>query len=190
MDFEDRNTTLTTTINMLRAFATVVAASALAVAACGDDSAGDYTYMEEDLPSGGECETDGMPGADTGCVENSTGPPPDGSVGSPCGRSAECNAGLVCSAPFDGERGEFACVDLCIEQMDEAKWCADASSCCDPDATCTSRGYCVVQSDDGSTTGSTTATTSTDDGGGSTSDGGSTGGTDDGGSTGATGTTG
>jgi hypothetical protein len=131
--------------------------------ACSGD-VGDYAYMDDDIPSG-RCETggdtDGCPGNTEGAT---TGPSPDGGPGSPCDRTGECDDGLTCSAPFSGgERGTFACVEACIPNMDESRWCADADGCCDPDAVCTMRGYCVVPDD------------ASDD----STDGGSTGGADD-----------
>jgi hypothetical protein len=121
------------------------------------DSEGDYGYMDDDLPSGERCDTDGATGSSTdGCeTGTTTGPPPDGSMGSPCDGSNQCNEGLICSAPFDGERGTFACVPGCIEVMDEARWCADASACCDPGATCSTRGYCMIEGTTGDTSGTT-----------------------------------
>src|SRR5690606_3335951 len=65
--------------------------------ACGD-AADEFTYMDDDIPSG-RCDTDGEPDgcADTGGSSSVTGEP-DGGLGSPCGRSGECDGGLVCSA--------------------------------------------------------------------------------------------
>jgi hypothetical protein len=135
---------------MRLAILSFVGAFVLGLGACGDkdDSHGDgYVYMDDDIPSGrcGEVETGGEP---EDCPESSgsgsTTSPVEGSVGSACGRSTECDGELVCSAPFSqGDRGAFACVESCIEFMDEYRWCADASACCDPEAVCTARGYCL-----------------------------------------------
>jgi hypothetical protein len=142
---------------------------ALAMPACGD-SGDSIAYMPDEVPSG-RCDTDGDTEGCAGTSDSgSTTREPDGGAGSPCGRSGECNEGLVCSAPFsEGERGEFACVEVCIDDMDERRWCADAGACCDPDAVCTARGYCIgpggeTTSDGGSTDdGSTGETSSTDE---------------------------
>jgi hypothetical protein len=142
-------------------------AAILWVAGCS--AKGDYTYMDDDLPSG-QCDTDG----DTeGCAgtsdEGSTTSTEQGGPGSPCDGTGECNDGLACSAPFaQGERGTFACVDACIETMDELRWCADADACCDPEAVCTMRGYCVGPDGD-ATTGGDATTTDDDDSGGNDS---------------------
>lgn len=158
--------------------------------ACGDDSAGagDYGYMPDQLPSGEECETSG--GATDGCAASDTGPPSDGSVGSPCESTEDCHVGLACSAPFDGDRGDFACVDACIDIMDEARWCADASACCDPEATCTMRGYCVLSDDSTSTSGDTSGSSTSGASGTEASGGIGSTTSDSDGSTSATGTTG
>jgi hypothetical protein len=138
-----------------------IALGACSACAASDRSSGaDYGYMPEDLPSGEQCDTgQGSGGATDGCATGSTTAPRDGSMGSPCDGSAECDEGLICSASFDGERGVFACVGGCIGIMDEARWCADASACCDPNATCSPRGYCTVTSDDTTTSTDSTSTT-------------------------------
>jgi hypothetical protein len=73
---------------------------------------------------------------------STTGEPDDG-----CSLSRPCEAGF-CVAPYaDNERGAFACVEACVGPDEAASWCFDASACCDPDAVCTSRGYCVGPDD-------------------------------------------
>lgn len=85
--------------------------------------------------------------------DDDTAAPPGTTTGAPsgdeCQASAECGAELFCVAPFDqtlgpNGKGDFACVTECVMQMDEDRWCADVSACCDPDAECTDRGYCEV----------------------------------------------
>jgi hypothetical protein len=130
-----------------------------------EDSAGaDYGYMDDDIPSGERCATgtSGGEGSTQPCETSSTGDPDPGAAGSPCDGSLDCNDDLVCAAFFDrGERGVYACVEACIGVMDEARWCADASACCDPDAVCTARGYCI--SPDNGDTGDTDETGDTGD---------------------------
>jgi hypothetical protein len=138
---------------MMRAHLRIGLAAAIAVVGCsGYDS--DYTYMNDDVPSG-LCDTDGeTDGCSGGTGEGSTTRAPDGGPGSPCGRSGECDEGLACSAPFSqGERGELACVEACIQNMDELRWCVDADGCCDPGAVCSMRGYCIGSGDPDDTTG-------------------------------------
>jgi hypothetical protein len=73
---------------------------------------------------------------------STTGEPDDG-----CSLSRPCEAGF-CVAPYaDNERGAFACVEACVGPNEAASWCFDASACCDPEAVCTSRGYCVGPDD-------------------------------------------
>jgi hypothetical protein len=67
-----------------------------------------------------------------------------------CSLSRPCETGW-CVAPYaDNQRGAFACIGTCVELDDPASWCFDASACCDPAATCSARGYCVVATDEGS----------------------------------------
>ncbi len=89
-------------------------------------------YMDEPLPplceatSTGPCETEGEP-MDL------------------CAASAECMAGQVCRADFEGDRTPFDCSAECVPTANEDAWCIDDASCCDPAATCSPRGYCLVQ---------------------------------------------
>jgi len=70
-----------------------------------------------------------------------------GGGGLGCGNANPC-AGGYCVAPYaDNDHGEFVCIADCVLPGDEASWCFDASSCCDPEATCTERGYCVLPDD-------------------------------------------
>jgi hypothetical protein len=108
---------------------------------------------------------------EAGTTTGTTGP---SSVGIPdeCTVSADCVDGEpFCVAPFDQSagpegKGAYECVSECVVLMDEDRWCADAAACCDPQAECTDRGYCVYPeestggsegsgSSDGSTGGST-----------------------------------
>ena len=78
-----------------------------------------------------------------------------------CQGGNDCASGQVCAAAFDPDRGGITvtqCRTACIPLDDEASWCVDDGSCCDPEARCTSRGYCVLPgSQSGSESGSTTA---------------------------------
>lgn len=104
--------------------------------------------MPEDLPAGG-CREDVDP---EDCdVERSSSGPSDGESSqrdgdaSECEVSDDCGGAGSCVAVWDGdERSAFACRLSCIETLDEAAWCRDDDACCDADATCTQRGYCVV----------------------------------------------
>jgi hypothetical protein len=135
---------------MLRRACIVLLSCAACMAGRADSAGADIDYMPEEVPSGEECDTDATPSE--ACRPETDAPP--GAAGSPCDGSMECNDGLICAAPFDrGERGTYACVAACIGAMDEARWCADAGACCDPEAICTARGYCIA-SDPGESTGS------------------------------------
>lgn len=111
-----------------------------------------------------------------------------------CQSATDCRAGQVCSAGFDPDRGGITvtrCRDTCVPLEDTTSWCVGNESCCDPEAICSPRGYCVIAPpNDGSTSGEVTASSSgTDstDTGSSTGDGTSTStGTTTGTSTGAT----
>ena len=82
-----------------------------------------------------------------------------------CNGANPCEAGF-CVAPYaDNNRGEFTCVADCVAPGDEASWCFDAAACCDPEATCTERGYCVVPGDtDGTSSGGSESTGSSSTG--------------------------
>lgn len=110
--------------------------------------------MPEDLPVGGCRDT----GGDTDPCETSSYASSSGSTsgsssgtGDPvdaCSASRDCLGTSVCAAVWDpamGGRGAFACEFACIPLLDETVWCSDDSSCCDPGATCTPRGYCVIE---------------------------------------------
>lgn len=114
---------------------------------CGTD-AGDFTNpMPEPQEPPWSC---GDESGTTGCeTSTGTGEAQASSETGPwngegeCMSSEDCQSG-VCIADFlDRERGPFACVSTCIGLMDEAHWCADDAACCDPNATCSSRGYCL-----------------------------------------------
>lgn len=146
---------------VLTTLVVVLAASPIGGCFAKSDAAGgaDIGYMPDEVPSGERCDTGDGSGTSAEACETTGGTVPEGAVGSPCDGSVECNAGLVCAAPFDrGERGVYACVGACIGLMDEARWCADASACCDPDALCTTRGYCIAPQ-----TGTTGTTGTIDD---------------------------
>jgi hypothetical protein len=131
-----------------------VIALALLLPGCDDsstesefDTAGGLSdEMPEDLPAGGcedepgDCETDGAGESSSGGVDAA---PQDEAA--PCELSGDCDGAGACVAAYeDGERGAFECRFACVPTLDEAAWCGDDASCCDPQATCTARGYCVV----------------------------------------------
>jgi hypothetical protein len=65
-------------------------------------------------------------------------------------------------APYGNNvRGAFACVPECVGPMDEALWCFDDAACCDPNAHCTIRGYCVADGGTGESSGGTTGGSTT-----------------------------
>lgn len=140
------------------------ATTPLALATCGDDSAGG-DFMDEDVPGGDDCDTDAFCGTDgTGESGDTVGTGDSDNAGEgglpddACRNSAECGPDLLCTAPFDGNRGPYTCEPTCISNMDETMWCADATACCDPTASCTTRGYC--QPGDGGGTGTSGTGTS------------------------------
>ena len=115
----------------------VLAIAIALVAACGaskEDAGDDFVdpYMDEPQPP--ECRDT----SSTGC----------GDTGAPevdaCELSEECPAGLVCLGEFDGDRTPFRCLDMCIATKDESHWCTDDAACCDADAHCSPRGYCLA----------------------------------------------
>lgn len=82
--------------------------------------------------------------------------------GDECTVSRECGAEF-CVAPFDPKLGvfgrdDFECVEACVEALDEFRWCADTTACCDPEAMCTDRGYCEIPDAGGSTSGGDSST--------------------------------
>lgn len=117
--------------------ATMVCA-ALAIGGCGasDELSAAEGYMPEDLPPW-TCDTDASSGggSESGCGDGT------GDLDQ-CEGVGDCEVGY-CVAAFDGDIGVFECRASCIESMDENQWCADASACCDPAATC-ERGYCIT----------------------------------------------
>jgi hypothetical protein len=74
----------------------------------------------------------------------------------PCGAAEDCEAGdEFCSAPVVGATpgpGEFVC-GACLELDQPQRWCLDAASCCDPQASC-ELGFCrIASATDASSTG-------------------------------------
>ncbi len=128
--------------------------------------------MPDDLPAGtcrGTGSGSGTDGCDDETTTTTTGPEADGSNAG-CAASEECQGTGACVATWDdGVRGAFACRFACVPLLDDGAWCIDDASCCDAQATCTPRGYCVVlDADVGSSGGSSS--------GGDASTGGTTGG--------------
>ena len=134
-------------------------------AGCGDSDAAYESEslgvpIDEDLPSyncaasdttggtdptGGtdtdDCDTDGT---SSNGDSSATGTSTDASPMDECTSSEECDGGS-CVAPFDMTRGLYACEFVCVADLDDTRWCADDAACCGVDATCTHRGYCVVE---------------------------------------------
>lgn len=106
--------------------------------------------MPEDLPAG-ECregETD-----DENCESGTSSAGGSGSTSGQAGEAEtfectvteDCDGAGACAANWeDGVRTSFSCRFACIPTLNESAWCRDDASCCDPDAVCTGRGYCVV----------------------------------------------
>lgn len=156
---------------------------ALGLIACGDDLPDDYMNSNGDLgaqestttgPS--TLSTSGVsttsPSAMTTSSSSSSSTGEGNTFGEldECARTSDCGADLFCVAPFDESlgpqgKGLNECVTQCVEIMDETRWCLDAAACCDPDAMCTDRGYCVFPdqttgepTDTGETSGTGTST--------------------------------
>ena len=132
----------------------------LLLGGCGSDDDAFTDEMPEDLPQGqsgtdGETDTAETPtssGTTTSGDETTGGPAPA------CQSSDDCLGNDVCVASWDPETqtaGEPDCAFACIPSYDETQWCADAEACCDPDAICTARGYCVPPQEPGSADSST-----------------------------------
>lgn len=154
---------------------------ALGSIACGDDLPDPPPAGESSSSSGTTSDTTMLPleTSSSSGPSTSTGDEPSSSsgfssVGIPdeCTVSADCPRGELCVAPFDQAagpegKGPLACVVECVVIMDEDRWCADAAACCDPEAECTDRGYCVYpgESSDGSDSGSGTGSAGTSSGG-------------------------
>ena len=167
---------------------TLLGATLALVLGCGaDESLSDVGYMDEDTFPGNcagsgtdGCDTDGT-GVATTTASDTTG------AESGCRGSEDCMGGY-CAADFDPDRAqadEPQCRFTCLPLLDEASWCVDDTSCCDPDAICTVRGYCLLPEDATTTADPATGAETT----GSTGGDGSSTGTTDGSGTG-TGSTG
>jgi hypothetical protein len=119
--------------------ARILAASVVLLSACydADDSAGgdDFVdpYMDEPLPPSCRETTS------TGCGESSE----SGEVDA-CEASTQCPADQVCLGAFDGDRSPFICTASCVPTESESEWCTDDASCCDANAHCSPRGYCLA----------------------------------------------
>ncbi len=138
---------------------------------CADSTAAEgdsfSDYMPEDLPAGGCRDTErpdgeptgGLESCDTDATTTTTGDAAASSSGTAsddaCQASEDCNGTESCAATWDAQtqtRGPLACQFACIPALDDASWCSDDEACCDVDARCTERGYCVLD-EDGSSTG-------------------------------------
>lgn len=145
----------------LRWLARAVVSGVLSGCFAADSTEAD-DYMDEDLPAG-NCMT-GTGGCETEGDDASGGGAPAGT----CQSTVECDAGQICVATFDGDIGEFECRSMCIDDMDDGRWCLDDEACCNVGSVCSERGYCVPG--EGTTTADETGgdTTTTDTGDGST----------------------
>lgn len=134
----------------------------LLLAAAGCFSPGNLTdEMPDDLPAGACRDTD--PEA----CETSTGDASSGTTGpggtettqaviDGCDGSQACLGNDACVAAWDEQtnsRGPFQCQFACVPLLDEATWCRDDASCCDPEAVCTARGYCVSSDSESGSSG-------------------------------------
>ncbi len=118
------------------------------------DAPGDLSdEMPEDLPAG-ECRTGETDAED--CESGSSSSGGSGSTSSQAGTvdtlecvvSDDCDGAGACAAGWeDGVRSAFSCRFACIPTLNESAWCRDDASCCDADAVCTGRGYCIVPQD-------------------------------------------
>lgn len=158
----------------------------LGLAACGDDLPDDIMGGDDSPPAMSSTSDGGEPVTTTSTTSAATtstsaSSSSDGEVNTfgaldECEVSSDCARGLLCVAPFDESlgpegKGLNECVMECVVIMDEARWCADAAACCDPEAECTDRGYCVFPGGSTGSTGSTGGSSSGTTGGGSTSTG-------------------
>ncbi len=118
--------------------------------------------MPEDLPAPSceDTDTDACasssgatgPESSTGGSSSTTAPVVDG-----CEATDSCLGEDACVADWDAEaesRGPFVCRFACVPLLDEASWCIDDGSCCDPSAQCTARGYCIIPEPAGDDSGS------------------------------------
>ena len=106
--------------------------------------------MPEDLPAGEcragdtdteDCEMGSSSGGGSGGSSSQDG----AGAASECAMTEECSGAGACAASWEeGGRTPFSCRFTCIPTLDEGAWCRDDASCCDVDAVCTGRGYCVV----------------------------------------------
>jgi len=126
--------------------------------ACGDDlpSESESDEAQADVTTGFITTGSESSSSSSSSSSESSGSTEGGTFGAvdECDLSPDCEAGLVCVAPFDESlgpegKGLNACVSDCVGPMDETRWCADAIACCDPAAECTDRGYCVVPGESG-----------------------------------------
>jgi hypothetical protein len=128
-----------------------------ALLACGDDGSGaaegETGYIDEDIPAGNCGETDNEP-----CESSDD----SGGSGVHCDETTDCFDGMICAAQFDGDIGAFECLYSCVDDRDESRWCIDDASCCNPDASCSERGYCIPpEAADTGTTGVDTGSETT-----------------------------
>ena len=82
-------------------------------------------------------------------LESST----SGVFGEACAADTPCPDGAFCAAPNAGGAtvgvGAYACSSMCVDLDDPSRWCLDAASCCDAEASCED-GFCRVATADGS----------------------------------------
>lgn len=138
---------------------------ALTLWLCGCFSPGGFSdEMPDDFPAA-QCEdtdTEACVSSTGDDVVSSSGPAASSSsTGTDptdqCDGSDTCLGDGACVATWDAattSRGPFECRFACVPLLDEAAWCSDDASCCDVGATCTARGYCVLEGE-GSSSGTT-----------------------------------
>jgi hypothetical protein len=99
--------------------------------------------MPDDFPAGACRDTD-TDACETGSSSSGT----QGQVpADTCNSSEDCFGSGACVAawdPEDGTRGPYTCQFMCVPLVDETTWCTDDAACCDAQARCTARGYCVL----------------------------------------------
>ncbi len=138
----------------------------VALMACDADGPEFTDEMPDDLPAGTcrdtdaeDCETStGSAPVGAGTSSGDTGTTTSGGPSDACSDSEGCLGGDTCAAlwnPQTESRGPFACQFACVPLLDETAWCSDDAACCDAQAVCTPRGYCVLGDGPGASTGGT-----------------------------------
>jgi len=145
----------------MRARVTGQLAFASLVVACGSDG---FTGVVREPPAPPASTTDPDTTETTAVDPESSTSTTSDAVGDACAADTPCPADVFCVAPNAGGAtvgvGAYACSSTCVEPDDPTRWCLDAASCCNADATC-ELGFCRVASvDESSSDGSTDTSTS------------------------------